>query len=76
MRWVRLSPLYFVASTAALVWPIYPLLGDHIEPRVFGLPWSLAYVIAIIALNTAVLIALYVSRAVDADEVEEGEGSG
>lgn len=76
MRRARLSPLYFVASTAALVWPIYPLLGDHIEPRVLGLPWSLAYVIAIIGLNTAVLIALFVSRAVDADEAGEGEGRG
>jgi hypothetical protein len=76
MRWVRLSPLYFVVSTAALVWPIYPLLGDHIEPRVFGIPWSLAYVIAIIAANTAVLVALYASRAVDADEAAEGEHRG
>lgn len=71
MRWARLSPLYFVASTAALVWPLYPILGDHIEPRVLGMPWSLTYVIAIIVANTAVLIALYLSRAIDADEVPE-----
>ncbi|WAS95930.1 hypothetical protein [Nannocystis punicea] len=71
MRWVRLSPLYFVASTAMLVWPLYPLLGDHIEPRVFGVPWSLAYVILVILANTAVLVGLYLSRAVDAVEAED-----
>lgn len=76
MRWARLSPLYFVASTAALVWPIYPLLGNHVEPRVLGVPWSLAYVVGIILANTGVLIALYASRAVDADEAEEDAEGG
>lgn len=74
MRLVRLSPLYFVASTAALVWPLYPLLGDHVEPRVFGVPWSLAYVVAIILANTGVMAALYLSRAVDAVEAEDDNG--
>ncbi|MCY1059848.1 hypothetical protein [Nannocystis sp. SCPEA4] len=71
MRLVRLSPLYFVATTAALVWPLYPLLGDHIEPRVLGMPWSLAYVLLIILANTAVLVGLYLSRSVDAVEAED-----
>lgn len=73
-RLARLSPLFFVATTAALVWPIYPLLGDHIEPRVFGLPWSLVYVLAAIVLNTAVLAALYLTRTVDAAEEEDPRG--
>ena len=70
MRLARLSPLFFVASTAALVWPIYPWLGDHIEPRIWGVPWSLAYVLMIVLANTAALVSLYLTRAVDADEAE------
>lgn len=72
-RAVRLAPWYFVASTAALVWPLYPALGDAIEPRVLGLPWSLVYVLLVIAANAAVLIALYTARAYS-DEPEEPPG--
>lgn len=71
-RLARLSPLFFVGTTAALVWPLYPLLGDRVEPRVFGLPWSLVWVLGVIVVNTAVLVALYVARAVDAAE-ERGD---
>ena len=71
MRLARLSPLFFVATTAALVWPIYPWLGDHIEPRVLGVPWSLAYVLMVVLANTVMLAALYLTRAVDADEAED-----
>lgn len=71
---LSLSPLFFVATTAALVWPIYPWLGDHIEPRVLGLPWSLVYVLGVIVLNTVVLAALYAARAVDAEEEEDRRG--
>lgn len=73
-RLARLSPLFFVASTAALVWPIYPRLGDHVEPRVLGLPWSLVYVLAVILINTVVLTALYLARAVDSAEEEDRRG--
>ncbi len=72
-RIARLSPLFFVGTTAALIWPLYPLLGDHIEPRVLGLPWSLAYVLAIILLNTAILAALYVAQIGDAAEHDPEE---
>jgi hypothetical protein len=70
----RAAPLYFALSTAFLVWPLYPWLGDRIEPRVLGLPWSLAYVLAVIAANTAVLTGLYLGRVVDAREDGEEDG--
>lgn len=70
-RLARLSPLFFVGTTAALVWPVYPLFGDHVEPRVFGLPWSLVWVLGVIVADTAVLIALFVTRMVDAAEADE-----
>lgn len=68
------AALLFVTTTAFLVWPLYPWLGDHIEPRVLGLPWSLVYVLVIVGINTALLTALYVARVVDADEHPEGDG--
>lgn len=71
-RLARYSPLFFVATTAGLIWPIYPWLGNHVEPRVLGLPWSLAYVLVMITANTLVLAALFAARAVDAEE-EPGE---
>ena len=70
-RWTRLAVLWFVFSTALLVWPLYPWLGNHVHPRVFGLPWSLVYVLIVIAANAVVLNVLYVLRLVDHEE--EGE---
>jgi len=64
----RVAPLFFVATTALLVWPLYPWLGDAIEPRVLGLPWSLVYILGVIALDAAALTALYLLRVVDATE--------
>lgn len=64
----RAAPLFFVATTALLVWPLYPWLGNTIEPRVLGVPWSLMYVIGVILLDAAALTALYLLRVVDAEE--------
>jgi predicted PurR-regulated permease PerM len=66
-----LSLLLFGTTTASLVWPLYPWLGNHVEPRILGIPWSLSYVILVIAVNTAALVALYMLRAVDASEHPE-----
>ena len=65
-RWApRVAAIYFLFATAALVWPLYPWLGNHIEPRLLGLPWSLVYVLLAIASNFAVLLVLYRMRLVD-----------
>lgn len=64
----RVAPPFFIATTALLVWPLYPWLGNSIEPRVLGLPWSLVYVLAVIFIDAAALTALYMLRVVDADE--------
>lgn len=55
----RLAIAYFVASTIALVAPVYTSLGNRIEPRVLGLPWSLVYVLGVIAANFAALAWMY-----------------
>ena len=67
------SPLFFVATTALLVWPLYSWLGDAIEPRVFGLPWSLVYVLLVILVNGVVLTGLYMARVIDAGADDEGD---
>lgn len=60
--------VYFVAATAFLVWPLFFWLGNFVEPRVFGLPWALIYVLLVIAANFAVLTWLYRRGVVDAEE--------
>lgn len=72
----RAAPLFFVATTALLVWPLYPLLGNRVEPRVFGLPWSLTYVLLVIALNSVVVAGLYLARVIDSDEAADDDGAG
>ncbi len=70
-RGAALAIGWFVLSTLALVWPVYPWLGNHVEPRVLGLPWSLVWVLLIIAANFAVLLLLYRLRVVDDRELPE-----
>lgn len=67
----RLAVLWFFASAAALVWPVYPWLGNHVEPRVLGLPWSLVYVLLVITANFGALALLYRFRVVDDREPDE-----
>lgn len=69
--------LWFVLTTATLVWPIYPWLGNHVHPRVLGLPWSLVWVLGVIAANFGALLLFYRFRVVDDrehDEPEDAEG--
>jgi hypothetical protein len=67
----RLALLWFLLATATLVWPIYPAYFDRIEPRVLGLPFSLAWILIVIVANFAVLLLLYALRLVDDREHEE-----
>lgn len=69
----RLAVLWFLLSAAALVWPLYPWLGNHVHPRVLGLPWSLVYVLLVIAANFGALLLLYRLRVVDDREHDDPE---
>lgn len=55
----RLAIAYFVISTIALVAPVYPAVGNRIEPRVLGLPFSLVYVLGVIGVNFVALAWMY-----------------
>jgi hypothetical protein len=67
----RLALIWFVLATATLVWPIYPRWFDRIEPRVGGLPFSLVWILIIIAANFAVVALLYRLRLVDDREHDD-----
>lgn len=69
-----IAGLYFAAATACLVGPVFARLGNHIEPRILGLPWSLVYVLIFIALNFAVLVWAYRRGVVDATEDDDEGG--
>ena len=72
-RWTRIALAWFSLSTALLVWPLFPWLGNHVHPRVLGLPWSLVYVLLVIAANAVVLGLLVRHRILDDREVEDFE---
>lgn len=74
-RVTKLALLYFGLATATLVWPIYPAVANRIEPRVFGLPFSLVWILGVITANFAVLVVLYRMRLIDAGEIENDESS-
>lgn len=68
-RVYRSVTLFYVALFFALLWPVYPRFAG-IQPRVLGLPFSLAYVIAGVLLSFVVLWALFAwerRREVDPD---------
>ncbi len=74
-KWaLRLSLLYFALATATLVWPIYPWLGNHVAPRVLGLPFSLVWVLTVIICNFGVLVLLYRLRLIDGGELDDERG--
>ena len=74
-RWAaRLAALYFALATACLVSPIYPWLGNRVEPRVFGLPFSLTSILAVVLANFVVLIVLYRLELIDARELDAEGG--
>ena len=59
-RWPHVAlALYVVACLAALVWPVYDLAANRVEPYVFGLPFNFAWVAGLAILTFAVLVGYY-----------------
>ncbi|MGH7540354.1 MAG: hypothetical protein ACRELC_05095 [Gemmatimonadota bacterium] len=50
--------LFYVVLFFGLIWPVYPRFAG-IQPRVLGIPFSLAYVVACVVLSFLVLLALF-----------------
>lgn len=60
--------LFYGLLFLAVIWPVYPVFA-RIEPRVLGLPLSLAYVVGALVLSFAVLFGLYLWEGAGEDEV-------
>jgi hypothetical protein len=58
--WVhRATAAWLVVSAALLVAPAFGWWGNYGLPLVFGLPWSLAYVLALVTANALALALAY-----------------
>ena len=63
--WPHLAfALFCLSAFVALTWPVYPALGNRIEPRLLGLPYSLAWIVGWIVASLVALVAYerFVSR--------------
>lgn len=54
---VAVALFYFVLF-AAVIWPVYPAFAT-IEPRVLGIPFGMAYVVAALVLSFLALLGFY-----------------
>lgn len=50
--------LFYVFLFLAVIWPVYPAFAT-IEPRILGMPFSMAYVVAALLLSFSALLWLY-----------------
>lgn len=57
-RVYRAVTVFYVLLFFALLWPVYPRFSG-LEPRVLGMPFSLAYVVVGVLLSFLVLFALF-----------------
>ncbi len=53
--------VYVLVCAASLVWPLYGLLGNRVEPFVLGLPLSFAYNIGWVLLTFFVLLGYHLT---------------
>ena len=51
-----LFALYVLACLSAMTWPAFDLLGNRIEPTVFGVPFTLAWVVGWVLLTFVVMV--------------------
>ena len=56
-----LFALYVICCVGAVTWPGYDWLGNRIEPLVFGLPFSLAWVVGWVWLTFLALTVYHIS---------------
>ena len=53
---------FVFCCAAALVWPGYAVLGNRIDPRVLGLPFSFAWNIIWVLASFVALVAFHFTR--------------
>ena len=50
--------VFYILLFLAVIWPVYPAFAT-IEPRILGMPLSMAYVVAALLLSFSALLWLY-----------------
>lgn len=55
----RYAAIFCVAAFIAVLWPVYSWFSD-IEPVVLGMPFSLVFLVIVIASVFSVMLALFV----------------
>ena len=50
--------VFSFVALAALIWPVYAIVGG-IEPRVLGVPFSLAYLVLVVGTVFTVMLCLF-----------------
>ena len=53
-----LLAIYLLVTLLAFTWPVYDMLGNRVEPVVFGLPFTFAWNVGWV-LSTFVVLCLY-----------------
>lgn len=56
---IRCFVVFLVLIQLSLIWPIYPLVGS-IEPIVFGMPFSIVWVLLCLSLSFSGLLAFFI----------------
>ena len=57
-RIYRAATILFIAVFFAFMWPIYPIF-NHIRPLILGMPASLFYLVFLLSVAFAAILALY-----------------
>ena len=71
-RVYRIVTCLFFGIFLATIWPVYPRFGG-IHPMILGIPLSLFYVVALVALSFLAILALYMWEGRELDGPGEGE---
>jgi len=50
--------VFYILLFLAVIWPVYPAFAT-IEPRILGMPFSMAYVVGALLLSFSALLWLY-----------------
>jgi hypothetical protein len=62
----KIVAAFFALVLGAMMWPIYPFFS-RVHPMILGMPFSLFYLIILIAISFLVLLGLYLWESRDSE---------
>ncbi|MEM8961224.1 MAG: hypothetical protein AAGD38_07095 [Acidobacteriota bacterium] len=51
----------WLAVSASLIWPLYPMIAGRLDPRLFALPFSLGWIVITLTIMFVALLALFIA---------------